>query len=85
MIADTGTSLLTSPSNKFNKIMDSIPVEDSCVGLKELPTLTFVVDGINYELNSEDYVISDEDSESTYSSEAKAEMLEMGGYNDEIE
>mmetsp|Transcript_7208 Transcript_7208/g.646 ORF Transcript_7208/g.646 Transcript_7208/m.646 type:complete len:110 (-) Transcript_7208:30-359(-) len=65
--------------------MDNIPVEDSCVGLKELPTITFVVDGINYELNSEDYVISNEDPDAAYSTEAKAEMLEMGGFNEEIE
>lgn len=50
VIADTGTSLLTAPSNALEIMMNNIEVDDGCLNIKDLPDVTFVIDGIHYDL-----------------------------------
>lgn len=57
VVADTGTSLLTGPSDDLMTLVDSLNIDEDCKGLKELPNLTFVLDGVNYDLNANDYVM----------------------------
>lgn len=39
------------------KIKDSLNIDEDCKNVRELPNLTFVIDGINYDLNANDYVM----------------------------
>lgn len=57
VIADTGTSLITGPSNDLYDLIDDLNIDENCKNLKELPTLTFVLDGIHYDLDAHDYVM----------------------------
>lgn len=41
LIADTGTSLITTPSNQVDTLLNKLPLEDSCYNQEELPDLTF--------------------------------------------
>jgi len=66
-IVDTGTSLLVCPTvdllsfakiakAKFSKDVGLYTVD--CSTISSLPTLTFVLHGVNYDLNGADYTIS---------------------------
>jgi cathepsin D len=64
VVADTGTSLLTGPSDDLYDLLgnllfylDILNIDENCGNAKELPKLTFVLDGINYDLDSNDYVM----------------------------
>lgn len=63
MIADTGTSLITGPSDSVYELLDKVDVDNNCDSLQELPDITFVVDGVNYTLKPEEYVLKDDDAE----------------------
>jgi cathepsin D len=57
VVADTGTSLLTGPSDDLMDLVDSLNIDENCRGLRDLPTLTFVLDGVHYDLDSNDYIM----------------------------
>lgn len=57
VVADTGTSLLTGPSDDLMTLIDSLNIDEDCKGVKELPVLTFVLDGVHYDLDANDYVM----------------------------
>lgn len=42
---DTGTTLLTAPSNALNKILDYVQIDDGCKGFDTLPDLNFKISG----------------------------------------
>lgn len=69
VIADTGTSLITGPTNELLNLLDRITVDDNCNNIKSLPVLTFVIDGANYDLTPHDYLmkIDNDDNEEPYS------------------
>jgi len=46
VIADTGTSLITGPSDDLYTILDSLNIDEDCANMKNLPTLSFVLDGV---------------------------------------
>ena len=50
-IVDTGTSLLTVPSDKLDGLLDKIQVNEDCSMLEELGTLTYLIDGVEYSLD----------------------------------
>ena len=66
-MADTGTSLLTGPSDDLMNLLgtvsininlpDNLNIDDNCKNLRELPRLTFVIDNVNYDLDANDYVM----------------------------
>lgn len=57
---DTGTSLLTAPSQDFKKLREVLDLDDSdsCQHYRSLPDLIFVIDGEEYAIKAEDYVIT---------------------------
>lgn len=66
VVLDTGTSLLTAPSEVLATIRRQINVAPDCSNLHELPPVAFVIDGHSFELQPSDYVIMsfvDEDDE----------------------
>ncbi|CAD8178863.1 unnamed protein product [Paramecium octaurelia] len=82
VVADTGTSLLTGPSDDLYDLLDTLNIDENCKNAKELPKLTFVLDGINYDLDANDYVmkIDSQGNEIAYDTFASIDsFVEMGG------
>jgi cathepsin D len=38
-------------------IIDALNIDENCKGLRDLPNLTFVLDGVHYDLDANDYVM----------------------------
>ena len=49
-------------------LLNSIQVDDECTNVAKAPTLTFVIDGINYDLTPHDYMmkVDNDDNEQPY-------------------
>lgn len=58
VIADTGTSLLTGPTDDLFTLLGKVDVDSECKNVNSLPDITFVLDGIDYTLTSDDYVLA---------------------------
>mmetsp|Transcript_61733 Transcript_61733/g.198979 ORF Transcript_61733/g.198979 Transcript_61733/m.198979 type:complete len:443 (-) Transcript_61733:75-1403(-) len=57
-IVDSGTSLIAAPGIALMQLSEQIPmIKEDCSNLKDLPTLHFVVDGTDFELPPEAYVM----------------------------
>nr|APC92576.1 digestive cathepsin D CatD5 [Dysdercus peruvianus] len=72
-IADTGTSVVAVPAGKLDPILKSIgAISDSTLGLIDcekrlsLPPVTFKINGLNYTLESKDYVIQTKEDGKTF-------------------
>lgn len=63
VIADTGTSVITGPSDSIFTLMDTIGVNTNCRNVESLPDLTFVLDGIHYTLTAEEYILQESNGE----------------------
>jgi hypothetical protein len=55
-IIDTGTSLITGPPKDVSKLLHLIPIDAKCKGFDVGPRLSFIIDGISYNLTPNDYV-----------------------------
>lgn len=66
VIADTGTSLITGPTDDLYQLFDAIDVEDNCNNVAGLPDITFVLDSIDYTLTAEEYVLTVSDDGTEY-------------------
>ena len=53
---DSGTSLLTAPSWAFGILDDALPNDNKCDSKFEFGTLTYVIDGVDYDLPSNHFV-----------------------------
>ena len=55
--------------NELMTLLDSIQVDENCNNAESLPVLTFVIDGVNYDLTPHDYMmkVDDDDNEEPYS------------------
>jgi hypothetical protein len=64
IIAEVGGSTISSSDKstesnaKFNQIIAGITVNDDCSGVESLPNLTWTIDGIDYVMTPNDYVLS---------------------------
>lgn len=56
-IADTGTTLLTAPTTGIFQLLDKLKIDSSCKNFNQLPTVTYVIGGVNYDLDANDYVM----------------------------
>jgi hypothetical protein len=54
---DTGTSLITGPSHAVAKLQALMGQVTNCDDLSNMPTVTLVLDGINYPMAPEEYVL----------------------------
>lgn len=45
-IADTGTSLLTGPSDDVMTLLDKLDTGNNCANYKSMAKLSFVIDGV---------------------------------------
>jgi cathepsin D len=57
VVADTGTSLLTGPSDSLMDLVDQLNIDENCKNVRDLPTLTFVLNGVHYDLDHSDYIM----------------------------
>jgi len=61
VVVDTGTSLLTGPSDKITALLDTIDIDDNCADFSTLPSLTYVLADsrgtYEFELDPDFYVI----------------------------
>ena len=46
VIADSGTSLITGPTDDLFTLLEKLNVDDNCNNIAQLPDLTFVIDGV---------------------------------------
>lgn len=56
-VIDSGTSIIVGPNKLTNELIDGIDVKRTCRGVEDLPDITFTIDGIDYTLTQEDYVV----------------------------
>ncbi|NP_080249.2 gastricsin precursor [Mus musculus] len=69
-IVDTGTSLLVMPAQYLNELLQTIGAQEgeygqyfvSCDSVSSLPTLTFVLNGVQFPLSPSSYIIQEEGS-----------------------
>ncbi|XP_036022900.1 gastricsin [Onychomys torridus] len=67
-IVDTGTSLLTMPTQYLNSLLQTIGAQEgeygeyyvSCDSVGNLPTLTFVLNGVQFPLSPSSYILQED-------------------------
>ncbi|KAL4453961.1 hypothetical protein ABPG74_003844 [Tetrahymena malaccensis] len=77
VIADTGTSLITGPSEDIFTLLDHSSANTNCSNVSELPDLTFVIDGAHYTLTGEEYVLQENSDGSQQTVETAQSNVEM--------
>ena len=56
-VIDSGTSVLVGPKKLVDQLNNGITVKKTCLGIENLPDITFQIDGIDYVLTYNDYVL----------------------------
>jgi len=56
-VIDSGTSVIVGPTKLVDELTADIKVKRTCKGIEDLPDVTFTIDGIDYVLTQEDYVV----------------------------
>jgi cathepsin D len=56
-VIDSGTSIIVGPNKLVNELIDGIDVKKTCKGVEDLPNIVFTIDGIDYTLTPDDYVL----------------------------
>jgi len=49
---------MTAPSDDLGKLLKNLGVRDKCKDYRTLPTITYLIDGVEYSLEAEDYAKS---------------------------
>ena len=57
-VIDSGTSVIVGPKALVEPLIAGITVNDDCSGVEDLPNLTFTLDGLDYVMTPNDYVLS---------------------------
>lgn len=60
-VIDSGTSVIVGSSKIVDPLIKGITVNDDCSGIESLPNLTWTIDGIDYVMTPNDYVLSVEE------------------------
>jgi len=60
-IVDTGTSLITGPTNQLPILLNAIQVKPNCQGYNSTQELTFVISGDHYTFTNKDYILKNTD------------------------
>lgn len=55
-VVDTGTKLISAPTSDLKILLENISINSDCSGLENGPVLKFVFNGKEYELNPNEYV-----------------------------
>jgi len=55
---DTGTSLLTAPSEQLRRTMQALSL--NCKEMDSMPSLAFLIGGVKFELEAKDYLMTEE-------------------------
>ena len=56
---DTGTSLLTAPSDDLIDLIRATNLDENCRDFRNLPNLTFVIQGKEYSMKPEEYIMTE--------------------------
>jgi cathepsin D len=56
-VIDTGTTLITGPSQDLRHLLRNIPVENDCANYDQAEDLTFVFNGDEYSLKPDEYMV----------------------------
>ena len=56
-VIDSGTSIIVGPEDLIDKLTEGIHVHIMCRDIELLPNITFTIDGIDYVLTYQDYVV----------------------------
>lgn len=57
-VIDSGTSVLVGPKTLIDPLIAGITVNEDCSGVENLPNLTWTIDGLDYTLTPNDYVLA---------------------------
>lgn len=49
---------MTGPSDDVMMLLDKLDTGNNCANYKSMGTLTFVIDGVHYDLESSEYVLT---------------------------
>ena len=49
---------MTGPTDDVGTLLEKLDVGESCSGYKKMPTITFVIDDINYNMLPEEYMLT---------------------------
>ena len=56
-IVDTGSSLISGPSNGVRNLKNILGVNIDCSNVENLPDITFIIEGYKFNLTNNDYVM----------------------------
>jgi len=56
-VIDSGTSIIVGSESLVKELTDGIEVKKTCKGIEDLPDITFTIDGKEYVLTYNDYVL----------------------------
>lgn len=56
-VIDTGTTLITGPTDSLRALLKAMPVENNCNNYEQSGDLTFIFSGDKYSLTKEEYII----------------------------
>ena len=56
MTPDSGTSLLTAPTWAYSILDEALPYSSDCASKHDFGSLTYVIDGVEYNLPSHHYM-----------------------------
>ncbi len=61
MTPDSGTSLLTAPTWALSRLEEVLPQEEGCSNIHKFGTLTYVINGIDYDVPSHHFMAAYQD------------------------